>query len=74
MGMSVPEITFKASLFPGKTGYQRSADGVTIRLDIPETEMPNAVPLMALHRVLLEVTIRVVRENPMTAQEELETP
>jgi hypothetical protein len=56
------QITFLASLSPILSAITRSGDGegMRVRLDIPETEVPNVVGLLALDRCVLEISVRVV--------------
>ena len=56
------QITFLASLSPILSAITRSGngDGMRVRLDIPEIEVENAVALLALDSVVLEVSVRVV--------------
>jgi hypothetical protein len=54
-------ITFKASMPPIQSAVKISGngDGMRIQLDIPETEMGNAVQLLAMREKVLKVTIEV---------------
>lgn len=50
-------ITFRASFPPIQSAIKVGSDGMRIQLDIPETEMGNAVELLALRGMVLRVTI-----------------
>lgn len=52
-------ITFKASLPPIQSSIKVSGDGdgMRIQLDIPESEMPNALNLLMMRQCGLIVTI-----------------
>ena len=50
-------VTFLASIAPLQTGITIGQDGMRIKLDIPETEMGNAVELLAMRGIVVRVTI-----------------
>jgi hypothetical protein len=50
--------TFLACLPDIQSAIKIGSDGMRIQLDIPETEKPKAVPLIAMTHKVLEVTIR----------------
>lgn len=58
----MPEpITFRASFPPIQSAIRRSGnnDGLRIQLDIPETDVPQAVMLLAMVQERLRVTIEI---------------
>lgn len=59
--LSKESITFLASLPPIQSAVKVSGngDGMRIQLDIPETEMANAVELLTMRNVVLKVTVEV---------------
>ena len=59
------EIEFRASFPPIQSAIKRSGagDGLRIQLDIPESDVPEAVALMALTQERLLVRISVIRED-----------
>lgn len=51
-------LKFLAS-FPGNQGdIKMNKDGMRITLDVPLTEMPNALPLVKWTECVLEVTVK----------------
>ena len=52
-------VVFLASIAALQSGIQISGDGngARLKLDIPETELGNALPLLAMRNVLLKVMI-----------------
>lgn len=44
--------------FPDRSALRVEGDGMVITLVIPESEMPKALPLIALRQKVLEVTIK----------------
>lgn len=63
--MSDP-ITFKASFPPIQSAVKRdgSGGGMRIQLDIPESEMGQAVMLLALMQSRLKITVEVEQDHP----------
>jgi hypothetical protein len=59
--MSEP-IAFLASFPPIQSAIKVGQDGMRIQLDIPETEMANAVELLALRNVVLKVTVEIAEK------------
>ena len=59
-------ITFLASFPPIQSAIKAGSDGMRIQLDIPESEMANAVELLAMRNVVLRVTVEVA-EKPKEA-------
>ena len=56
-------VTFLASFPPIQSAIKRGNDGMRIQLDIPETEMANAVELLAMMNVVLKVTIEDLKNK-----------
>ena len=54
-------VTFRAAFPPiqGAIRVTGNGDGMRIQLDIPETELPNAVRLIAWRERVLRVTVEV---------------
>ena len=59
------EIRFRAAFPPIQSAIKvhGSGDGMRIQFDIPESDMEEAVGLMALRQEVLEVTVRVVKRD-----------
>lgn len=57
-------ITFLASFPPIQSAIKRGNDGMRIQLDIPESEVVNAIPLLALQNVTLRITVDVCKDAP----------
>jgi hypothetical protein len=57
----IEPIEFLASFPPIQSAIKRGQDGMRIQLDIPESEMPNAVRLLALMSKRLR--IRIVEDD-----------
>lgn len=55
-------VTFLATFPDIKSAIIIGQDGMQIKLDIPESEMPAAVRLLALRDVVLRVTVEVAKE------------
>ena len=53
------KVQFLASFPPIQSAIKIGQDGMRIQLDIPETEMENAIALIALRDVVLRVTVEV---------------
>jgi hypothetical protein len=53
------EVEFLASLPPIQSAIRIGQDGMRIQLDVPETEMGNAIRLMTWRDKILKVTISV---------------
>jgi hypothetical protein len=56
------EIIFLASLSPIQSSIRIGQDGMRIQLDVPETEMGNAIRLMTWRDKVLQVKITVNRK------------
>lgn len=59
--MSEP-VTFLASFPPIQSAIKAGQDGMRIQLDIPESEMANAVELLAMRNVVLRVTVEAAQK------------
>jgi predicted regulator of Ras-like GTPase activity (Roadblock/LC7/MglB family) len=55
-------VTFLAAFPDIKSAIIVGQDGMQIKLEIPESEMPNAVKLLALRDVVLRVTVEVAKD------------
>jgi hypothetical protein len=57
-------VTFLASLPPIQSAVKVSGngDGMRVQLDIPESEMANAVEFLAMRGVVLRVTVEIAEE------------
>jgi hypothetical protein len=53
------EATFRASIPPIMTGIKTGGDGMRVQFDIPESDMGEAVKLLAMRGVVLIVTVKV---------------
>lgn len=62
--MSEP-VTFKASFPPIQSAIKRdgSGGGMRIQLDIPETEMGQAVMLLAMIQERLQITVEIAQDD-----------
>lgn len=56
-------VTFLASFPPIKSALIVGQDGMQIKLEIPESEMASAVPLLAMRGAVLRVTVEVAPQN-----------
>jgi hypothetical protein len=56
---SEAKVQFLASFPPIQSAIKIGQDGMRIQLDIPETEMENAIALIALRDVVLRVAVEV---------------
>jgi hypothetical protein len=54
---TIEPIEFLASFPPIQSAIKRGQDGMRIQLDIPESEMPNAVRLLALMSKRLRIRV-----------------
>lgn len=63
--------TFLASMPPIQSAVKVSGngDGMRIQLDIPETEVPNAVDLLAMRGKVLRVTVEVEQQESKPKQQ-----
>lgn len=64
-------ITFLASMPPIQSAVKVSGngDGMRIQLDIPETEVPNAVDLLAMRGKVLRVMVEVEEQESKPKQQ-----
>lgn len=53
------KVQFLASFPPIQSAIKIGQDGMRIQLDIPETEVENAIALIALRDVVLRVTVEI---------------
>ena len=56
--VNIDAIEFLASLPPIQSSIRIGQDGMRIQLDVPETEMGNAIRLMTWRDKVLRITIR----------------
>jgi hypothetical protein len=56
---AVAPVTFLASFPNIKSALLVGSDGMQIKLEIPESEMPSAVQLLGMRDKILKVTIEV---------------
>ena len=61
--MSDLTATFRASVPPIMSGIKTGGDGMRVQFDIPESEMGEAVKLLAMRGERLKVTVEVVRDD-----------
>lgn len=59
-------VSFLASFPPIQSAIKIGGDGMRIQLDIPETEVPNAVDLLAMRGKVLRVTVEVEKTEAST--------
>jgi hypothetical protein len=55
-------VTFLASFPPIQSAIKRGQDGMRIQFDIPETEMANAVELLAMMNMVLRITVQTEKQ------------
>lgn len=53
----MPKISFLATLPDIQSAIKIGSDGMRIQLDVPETEKPKALPVIAMTKRVLKVTI-----------------
>jgi hypothetical protein len=63
MNDTINKATFRASIPPIMSGIKTGSDGMRLQLDIPETDMPEAVKLLAMRGKRLVVTVEVMQDN-----------
>lgn len=51
-------VTFLASFPPIQSAIKIGQDGMRLQFDVPETEMAEAVKLLAMRDVVLKVTVQ----------------
>ncbi len=73
--MSDP-IVFLASFPPIQSAIKIGQDGMRIQFDVPESEMANAVELLALRNVVLKVAVEpaATNERPKGTKSNLRGP
>ena len=54
---------FKATIPPIMSGIKTGGDGMRVQFDIDESNMGEAVKLIGMRGLLLEVTVRVVEKD-----------
>lgn len=69
-------ITFIASIAPLQSAIQITGDGngVRVKLDIPETEMLNALSLLAMRETSFKVTIEPITNERQSKQNPRKSP
>jgi hypothetical protein len=60
--------SFLASIPPIMSGIKTGGDGMRVQFDIPETEMGEAVKLLAMRGERLKVTVEVVKNGKFEAK------
>ena len=55
--------SFLCSIPPIMSGIKTGGDGMRVQFDIPESEMGEAVKLLAMRGERLKVTVEVVRQS-----------
>ena len=63
----ITTASFLASIPPIMSGIKTGGDGMRVQFDIPETEMGEAVKLLAMRGERLKVTVEVVKDDGMGA-------
>lgn len=63
MSDALSTASFLASIPPIMSGIKTGGDGMRVQFDIPETEMGEAVKLLAMRGERLKVTVEVVKGN-----------
>ena len=61
--MSDLTATFRASVPPIMSGIKTGGDGMRVQFDIPESDMGEAVKLLAMRGMVLRVTVTVENAN-----------
>lgn len=56
-------ITFLATIAPIQSAIQAGGDGMLVKLDIPETQMHEALKILLLKGKVLKVTLEVEPER-----------
>lgn len=62
-------IKFKASFPPIQSAIKIGQDGMRIQLDIPESEMANAVELLACRNAILNVIVEIEAKPPIASSD-----
>lgn len=63
MSDELSRATFAASIPPIMSGIKAGGDGMRLQLDIPESDMGEAVKLVAMRGKRLRVTVEVVENG-----------
>jgi hypothetical protein len=73
--MSKNSCTFLASFPPIQSAIKTSGggDGMRIQLDIPESQMGNALELLTMRSKILKVTIEVSDKQRVTGNDKIQT-
>lgn len=64
MWRKMGKIMFLASFPPIQSAIKIGEDGARIQLDIPESELSNALPLVAMRDMVLRVTVEPESQGP----------
>jgi hypothetical protein len=69
-GMSdkLATASFLASIPPIMSGIKTGGDGLRVQFDVPESEMGEAVKLLAMRGERLKVTVEVVKNGKFEAK------
>ncbi len=65
-------ITFLATIAPIQSAIQAGGDGMLVKLDIPETQMHEALKILLLKGKVLKVTLEIEPERRAKAVKEQE--
>jgi hypothetical protein len=63
MAKSDNRATFRASIPPIMSGIKTGGDGMRVQFDVPETDIHEAVKLLAMRGMILTVTVEPLKEN-----------
>jgi hypothetical protein len=63
LAAGISKATFRASIPPIMSGIKTGSDGMRLQLDIPESDMGEAVKLLAMRGMRLVVTVEMLRED-----------
>lgn len=63
MDNELNRAVFAASIPPIMSGIKTGSDGMRLQLDIPESDMAEAVKLLAMRGKRLVVTVEVMQDN-----------
>jgi hypothetical protein len=68
MSRDVASVTFLATIAPLQSGIQITGDkaGMRLKIDVPESEMANALTLLVWRERVLEITVRPQNERDDT--------
>jgi hypothetical protein len=65
-------ITFLATIAPIQSAIQAGGDGMLVKLDIPETQMHEALKILLLKGKVLKVTLEIAPERRVKQTREQE--